>query len=152
MPYLYIMKQLLLFSGVGFLLYTFFAKKNFVKSSNFNFESFDLDWKRKKIFVFLSVANPTGQTLNINAVSGNLLINGTILASVESFDKTIIQPTAKSTIKLQLIPSALGLLTQLKNVIQLIKEKKKKTKLNAKFIGAVNMEGISIPVDLELMN
>jgi len=137
------MKKLLLFGGLGLIAYLYFSKKNFIKSTIWNFEGLNFNLKRKKILVKLSVLNPTGQSVNIKSIVGNLLLNNNVIATVESFINNRIEPNNKSTITLDLVPSGVGIFAQAKIIIQAIAEKKKikGKKLSAIFQGSANVEG-----------
>jgi len=152
------MKNIFLLGIVAAGAYVFLSKKNFAKSANFSFEKMSMNLKKKQIYVTLGVSNPTGQQLLIKSIVGNLIMNGTVIAAIESFVPTKISATAKSSIKLQLIPSAAGIFQQAKifiqNILKKEKEGAKKTKktITATFKGAANVEGATFPLDIKLMS
>jgi hypothetical protein len=148
------MKNTIVLLLVGGILYFFSRKGTFAKAAQFSFQKMEMNLKKKKIFVYLGVSNPTGQELTINSIVGNLIMNGSQIASIESFDKQKISSSAKSLIKLQLIPSAMGLFEQAKIFVENILKKKttttKKT-VTASFKGAANLQGLVVPLDVKLM-
>lgn len=141
-----------LFFGAAILMgaYYIFSKRSFAKNANFSFEGLKFDWKKKKVEITLSCSNPTNNNITLNSVVGNLLLNNNTIASVESFTKTNIIANGKTNIKLDLIPSAIGILMSIKEFIT--NKAKTKQKINAKFLGSANMEGIIIPLDLQFTN
>lgn len=149
------MKKIVIPAVLGLGLLWVMSKRNFVKTTNWTFEKMQIDLKKKKIYVFLGVQNPTGQSLTINSIVGNLIINNSTVATIESYDKQKINPTSKSLIKLQLVPSAMGLFEQAKAVVlQLLSKGKKTAKqaIKSTFKGAANVEGTTFPIDLKLMS
>jgi hypothetical protein len=141
-----------LFFGAAILMgaYYIFSKRSFAKNANFSFEGLKFDWKKKKVEITLSCSNPTNNNITLNSVVGNLILNNNTIASVESFTKTNIIANGKTNIKLDLIPSAIGILMSIKEFVT--NKAKTKQKINAKFIGSANMEGIIIPLDLQFLN
>jgi hypothetical protein len=141
-----------LFFGAAIIMgaYYIFSKRSFAKNANFSFEGLKFDWKKKKIEITLSCSNPTNNSITLNSVVGNLLVNNNTIASVESFVKTTIIANGKTIIKLDLIPSAIGILMSIKEFVT--NKARTKQKINAKFIGSANMEGIIIPLDLQFLN
>jgi hypothetical protein len=144
--------KLSLFFGAAILMagYYIFTKRSFAKNANFSFEGLKFDWKKKKVEITLSCSNPTNNNITLNSIVGNLILNNNTIASVESFTKNIILANAKTNIKLDLIPSAIGILMSIKEFVT--NKAKTKQKINAKFLGSANMEGIIIPLDLQFTN
>jgi hypothetical protein len=130
--------------------YYIFSKRSFAKNANFSFEGLKFDWKKKKVEITLSCSNPTNNNITLNSVVGNLIVNNNTIASIESFSKTTIIANGKTNIKLDLIPSAIGILMSIKEFVT--NKARTKQKINAKFIGSANMEGIIIPLDLQFIN
>jgi hypothetical protein len=130
--------------------YYIFSKRSFAKNANFSFEGLKFDWKKKKVEIVLSCSNPTNNNITLNSVVGNLIVNNNTIASIESFSKTTIIANGKTNIKLDLIPSAIGILMSIKEFVT--NKARTKQKINAKFIGSANMEGIIIPLDLQFIN
>lgn len=148
------MKKLLLFGGIGLIAYLYFSKKNFINSTIWNFEGLNFNLKRKKILVKLSVLNPTGQSVTIKSIVGNLILNSNIIATIESFIQQKIEPNNKTFITLDLVPAGVGIFSQAKVIIQALLEKKKikGKKLSAIFQGSANVEGVTVPIDIKLMS
>jgi hypothetical protein len=149
------MKKSVVFIGAcAIAAYLLYSKSNFAKSANFSFEKMQPDLKKKKITIYLGVANPTGQQLTIKSIVGNLIVNGTTVASIENFADTVISPTKKTLIKLELIPSATGILSQVTTLVKSFLNKSKtktKTTISATFKGAANLEGLTMPIDIKLI-
>jgi ERCC4-related helicase len=147
------MKGMLLPLGIGVALYFLYSKKQFVSQTNWSFEKLNFDLKKKRIKVTLGVANPTNESAEIQSITGNLIINGSTVATVESFENQKIAPANKSFIQLNLIPSAMGIFSQAKTILEkLLQKNQNKTKVSMKavFAGAANVNGIVIPINLNL--
>lgn len=149
------MKQIVIL-GTALLLGTYiFSKKKFADSVRFSFDKIKI--QGKKIFVTLGVSNPTNQSLTINSIVGDLILNGSTIAAVESFVTTTIKPNAKTFLQVQLIPSGLGILQQAKMfllaALQKKNDKKKeKQKIASSFKGSANVQGNNFPINASLMN
>lgn len=141
--------KFLIGAGVVYLAYTYFSKKNFAKTAQFSFERLQTDFKKKQLIVTLGIANPTGQSLQINSIVGQLSVNGTDVAAVENFQQIEVKPKGKTYIPLIIKPSGMGILQQL---IALIKTKAKNVKkTTAKFVGAANLGGTTFPFTVNLV-
>jgi len=133
---------------VGGLLWMVQRKKNFSAAARFSFKKLDFHMKQKKIVVYMGVMNPTGQSLNINAVTGDLFLDGKQMATVTSFEKQSIKPNQETTIRIFVAPNLVNLFSKVKN---LISSKLKNTgKLKATFKGSANVEGTNFPINTSL--
>lgn len=104
--------------------------------------------KQKKIVVYMGVLNPTGQSLTINAVTGDLYLDGKAMASVTSFDKQSILPNQETVIKVFVAPNLVNLFSKIKALIS--SKLKNAGKLKASFKGSANIEGVNIPINTQL--
>lgn len=143
-------KTLIGLAIAGSITYFLLSRKSLVKNARFSFQKMSINWKQKQILIGLGVQNPTSNSITINAISGELLVNGNSLASIES--NTIIRIAAKgnSIIPLILKPSLIGLFAQIKALLQKNKDKKKQS-IAARFVGTANLSGLMIPLDLPLI-
>ena len=139
--------------GLAFLggaAYFLLTRKSLVKNARFSFQKMSINWKKKQILIGLGVQNPTSNSITIDAIAGELLVNGNSLASIES--NTIVRIAAKgnSIIPLILKPSLIGLFTQIKALLKKNDGQKKQT-IAARFVGTANLSGLMIPLDLPLI-
>jgi len=142
------MKQILVLGLFGIGAYYFLSKKNLAKTAKFSFEKLSMNWKKKQINVFIGVKNSGDDSAVLKSLIGDLIINGDSIASVESFDTVKIAPRSKSVINLTLKPSLVGIFLQLKNFIQKNNNVKK---IKASFQGSANLEGLNIPLNINLV-
>jgi len=131
--------------GIG--LWFILRKKSVASSAQFSFEKLDVDLRKQKIMMTLGVMNPSNGTITFNSVVGTLLLNNNQVATIESYDKKIIAPTAKTNIVLSLRPTLVGVFQTIKD---LWKSKLQGAKINAEFNGSANVDGITFPVKTKL--
>lgn len=110
-----------------------------------------INWKKNKYWIGIGVQNPTNGSISINSISGELLINKNSIATIESNVNTTILPNQNSVIPLILKPSLLGLFVQIKSLLTKQEKNKAKNKLNARFEGVANSNGLIIPLSLSLI-
>jgi len=95
-----------------------------------------------KVKVTINILNPTGIGATIKSIAGDMLTNGAKIATVQYFGKTVVAPNASTAITIELIPSALGLISTIANALY------GGYKPNFKLIGAANVNNISIPLNI----
>jgi len=95
-----------------------------------------------KVKVTINILNPTGVSATIRSIAGDMLTNGNKIATLQYFGKTIVQPNASTSITIELVPSAVGLITTVANAIY------GGYKPNFKLIGTANVNNISIPINV----
>jgi len=104
--------------------------------------------QKKKIVVYMGVMNPTGQSMSIKAITGDLFLDGKAMATVTSFEQQTIQPNQETTVRVFVAPNLVNLFSKIKT---LVSSKLKNTgKLSAKFKGSANIEGVNFPIDTVL--
>jgi hypothetical protein len=89
--------------------------------------------------------NPSGSSANLNSIVGSLFIKGNEVATVENFTKVTITPKSKSFIDLTITPSGLGILTTIKSLLK----KGGLKNLSAEFKGNANIDGVTVPLDIQ---
>jgi len=144
-------KKVFGFTVFAGIVYYFFQTKSVVKNAKFSFQKMAINWKKKQILIGIGVQNPTNGSISINSISGELLINKNSIATIESNVNTTILPNQNSVIPLILKPSLLGLFVQIKSLLTKQEKNKAKNKLNARFEGVANSNGLIIPLSLSLI-
>jgi LEA14-like dessication related protein len=128
---------------IGGAIAYFYGKRKLQQSIKFSFESLKLSGT--KIIVRLGMLNPSGSSATLNSLVGSLIVKGNEVATIENFTKTIIAPKSKSFIDVTITPSALGVLTTLKNLFK----KGGIANLSAQIVGNANIDGITMPIDVK---
>jgi LEA14-like dessication related protein len=95
-----------------------------------------------KVKVTINILNPTGVSATIRSIAGDMLSNGNKIATVQYFGKTIVSANASTAITIELVPSVLGIVSTISNVLY------GGYKPNFKLIGAANVNNISIPLNI----
>lgn len=144
-------KKLLGFTIFAGAVYYFFQTKSVVKNAKFSFQKMAINWKKKQILIGIGVQNPTNGTISVQSISGDLVINKNSIATIESNVNTQILPNQNSVIPLILKPSLLGLFVQIKSMLSKQNKNDAKTKINARFEGVANSNGLIIPLSLPLI-
>lgn len=147
------MKGLILVAGAATAFFLL-RNKSFINKATYTFEKMKIDTKAKRIKVRLGVINPTGASLMINAITGNLILNGQDVGSVQSFNKTRITSVGKSFIDLDLQPRLTGIATAAKNILSRLfsKTPAPAKKGSAMFNGSINVNGSAFPLRLNLLS
>lgn len=110
----------------------------------------------KKLQLKIGIQNPTNNTATLKSFAAEIFADKKLIANVSNFDTKIIAPNSETTLDLNVNVSAAGLVstiaTKAKQIFQKTADKKlqiskpKPTKLELK--GSANIDGISIPVDI----
>lgn len=95
-----------------------------------------------KVKVTINILNPTGVSATIRSIAGDMLTNGNKIATLQYFGKTVVQPNASTSITIELVPSAVGLIATVANALY------GGYKPNFKLIGTANVNNISIPINV----
>jgi hypothetical protein len=127
--------------------YFIYRKKTFAKSLIFSFNNIKLvgKWYNPEIIVFISVQNPTNQSITIQAISGTLYLTDKAISNISSFTQQKIQPQIESLISFSAKPGVVGIANVLKEIWSGTRSKK----YNFKFVGSANVEGVLLPIDIE---
>lgn len=132
---------------IGGGIWWFGRKASAANRTTFSFRSVGADLKKMVINLGLSAANPTGGSISIDALSGNLIMNGATLASVQQFVPQTIQANGVSNLNVQLRPSLLGAWQVFK---KLVAGGKQNLAGKLRFVGTARVQGLNIPIDSAL--
>jgi|LakMenEpi03Aug12_release.lakeMendotaPanAssembly.Ray.scaffolds.fasta_scaffold332103_3 hypothetical protein len=135
-------KNWIYFLLIGGAIAYFYGKRRLQQSIKFSFESIKISGT--KIIVRLGMLNPSGSSANLNSIVGSLIIRGNEVATVENFTKVNIAPKSKSFIDLTITPSGLGILSTVKSLVK----KGGLKNLSAQFRGNANIDGVTVPLDI----
>jgi len=126
---------------IGGAIAYFYGKRKLQQSIQFSLESVKLSVT--KLIVRLGMMNPTGSSATINSIVGSIYIKGSAVATVENYTTIKILPKSKSFIDLTISPSGAGIFSFVKSLInQGIKN------ISANFKGNANIDGITVPLDI----
>jgi hypothetical protein len=93
--------------------------------------------------VELAVQNPTGNTITIKSISGNILFSGSPIANISAFGDQIVQANSESVLRLVARPSVIGILTSIRDILD-----QPVSNANIRFVGRANVDGIVVPIDV----
>lgn len=98
--------------------------------------------------VILAIQNPTGESLNIGSIVGDLYINDNYAANISGFQMTTIKPSTVTLFPLAARLSLSGLYGEVKDIINALSTGNVNVLINQtlKFKGRVYAEGVSIPL------
>lgn len=112
------MKQTLPFvviaAGAG-VLYYLARKKRFAGAVRFSLKSIKLTGTN--VIAKIGILNPSNQTANIKSVLGTLYYNGQAIATVKNFKPVQVRPTGESETELIFVPSLLGVMSSLADLV-----------------------------------
>lgn len=140
-------RNLLILAAVGVVFYLV-KKSRDVAAINFSLAKFDVDWKNKALLIGLGISNPSGTSVDVKSISGNLFLSGKEIASVESFKTVTIAPNAKTILNLSLKPTLFSIWQLLKGSVK--GGKLSTSNLRPTFEGSANVQGINIPIKTTL--
>lgn len=140
-------RNLLILAAVGVVFYLV-KKSRDVAAINFSLAKFDVDWKNKALLIGLGISNPSGTSVDVKSISGNLFLSGKEIASVESFKTVTIAPNAKTILNLSLKPTLFSIWQLLKSSVK--GGKLSTSNLRPTFEGSANVQGINIPIKTTL--
>jgi LEA14-like dessication related protein len=135
-------KNLLFYLFAGYIIYWLYGKKQLGDKTKLSFKNIRITGSgiSKRIEIIFKVINPTNTTGTINAISGEVFVNGKYVADFASFGVQTIRPKSESDLSVFAKPN-IGLLS-------LITEKGAFAK-GAKYTikGTTNIDGLIIPFE-----
>lgn len=132
------MKNWILISLAGLAGYYLLGKRQLAGRSKLIFKK--LRFANKKFELIFGVQNPTGQTANVSAITGEVYLGDKLIADFSSFGEQKIAARSESELKIQASPTI--------GILQLITTKgwlKKGLQYTIK--GTGNFDGIVVPFE-----
>ena len=137
--------------ALGGLLAAFFiGKKIFDKTQgvnalNVNLVGVDFNKKSKTLVLMLRIINPSNTTLTLTSIVGDVIFNGSYIASLDYRKPIDISPNESKTININLLPNL-----EFAGIVASMLVKGVKKALSGTFVvkGNVNAEGILTPFEL----
>lgn len=144
--------KLLLFGAIGFLAYSFIAKKNAASRLQFYVSKVALRFSgiTPILDIILAVQNPTQQNLKVGSILGELYINGNYAANISGFQLTDIKSFGVSYFPISARLSISGVVSQIIDIINGLSSGAGIQSLANQvltFKGTVNAEGVSVPLN-----
>jgi LEA14-like dessication related protein len=94
--------------------------------------------------VTMTVQNISNASLTVNAMSGNLLLNGNQVASMSDFTPRVIPAAGQVNIDIEITPNLLDIPSAIQNLIQTPGQN-----LVFTAVGNVNVSGLVLPFNLD---
>lgn len=141
------MRNLLLVAIAGIGGWYFYQKFQLSKRLKVVFKKISLSGGSllsPKINVEFGVQNPTNASTTIKSIVGTLTVGSKDVADINSFQKVTITPNSETKIS---INAQLRTTSILQKLIDIITGKDKK--VIVRFVGTVNAEGFSVPVNAD---
>jgi len=138
------MKKLIGLALIAGGAWYFLRKGSAAKNTTWRFAGFSADLKKMVLNVTLVAGNPTGVSLTVQSLAGDVYLNGKPIASLAQFTPQTILANAETPIKLKVKPNLLGLGATLK---ALISQGTDALRGKLRFVGTSRVQGITIPVD-----
>jgi hypothetical protein len=137
------MNKLILPLLAGAALFIYYKKvridKN-VAAVRFNLKQVKLSGTN--IILKVAVLNASSQSATLNSIVGDLVLSGNTIATVKSFNPVNIKPAAETDIEIVLVPTGVGILTTIANLVG-----GKKIK-GFTFNGRANVNNMLLPVTI----
>lgn len=132
--------------GGGILLFNRLGTASAASRLNYVFDGISWEFKTAltvQINIDLGVQNPTSNSFVIKSFSGNLYLNDYYIGNVSNFTATTIAANAQTEYRVAVQLSTLSLPSAIVDLF------KNFTHLNGKLQGTVNVDNLSVPVNLE---
>ena len=121
------------------VLWFYSRKKRFAASVKFGLKGIKLSGTT--VIAKLSILNPSSQTATIKTVLGTLYYNGQAIATVKNFKPVTVVAAGESETELIFVPSLLGVLSSLADLVGTKKVK------GFKIVGSALVDGVLIPLN-----
>lgn len=106
--------------------------------------SFGGTFLQPKIFITLAAQNPTNAGATVKSIVASINYKGNTFADVSSFQVQNIRPQSENMIVLTAQPSAIGIFSTVRNIIQ-----DKKFVNDIAIVGTANIDGVNVPINLQ---
>jgi hypothetical protein len=137
--------NLLIFGALGIGAWYFLTRLSTVGSLNFVPRGLGL--VGNAVSVIIGVQNPTSEGLNLQSISGNLVVNGNSVGNVADFTPVTIAPNQETQIQLLITPNIFGIaanaIYQLSNNLT--------GGINATLQGSANINNTSLPLNVNFI-
>lgn len=94
--------------------------------------------------ITMTIQNVSNVVVNVNSMSGDILLNGNHFASMGAFDRIQVAPNSQANIDVNVSPDLLSLPGTIRQLIQ-----NGLGTLNFKVVGDVNVNGLVLPFNLD---
>jgi hypothetical protein len=141
------MKKIFPFLIIGGLAAWFFiSARNLSQNIKFVIRriSFGGTFLQPKIFITLAAQNPTNAGATVKSIVASINYKGNTFADVSSFQVQNIRPQSENMIVLTAQPSAIGIFSTVRNIIQ-----DKKFVNDIAIVGTANIDGVNVPINLQ---
>jgi hypothetical protein len=137
--------NLLFFGALGVAAWYLLTRYNTISSLNFIPRGLGL--VGNAVSVIIGVQNPTSQGIQLQSISGNLILNGSSVGNVADFTPVLIAPNAETQINLLITPNIFGIaanaIYQLQNGLT--------GGINATLQGTANVNNNPIPLNVNFI-
>jgi LEA14-like dessication related protein len=144
------MKNYLGFGILALAVIYVLRKKSLVTNAKFSLENVSFNWTKREVYVKMGILNPTNSQITISSILGSLFLNNNEVATIETFNKLLVNPNAKTSLNLTMKPTLYGIFTSLKNVLSSKDSKALVKNYKVKFVGTANANGVNIPLEFYL--
>jgi hypothetical protein len=120
-------------------LYFFARKKRFAASVRFELKQIKL--QGSNVIAKIGVLNPSNEQAVIKSVLGTLYYNGKAIATVKNFKATTVRAASESDLEMIFVPSLVGVLSSLADLVGTKKVK------GFKIVGSALVDGVLVPLN-----
>lgn len=142
--------KFLLLGLAAFVGFKFFAKKVAAEKLNYFVQKVSIRFSgfTPILDIIIGMQNPTGTTLNVGSIVGELYVNDTYIANVSGFQITQIAPMGTTLFPLSARLSVAGLIGEGKEIVDAILTGNTNALFNQvlRFNGNVYAEGVTMPL------
>jgi hypothetical protein len=144
------MKNYLGFGILALAVIYVLRKKSLVTNAKFSLENVSFNWTKREVYVKMGILNPTNSQITISSILGSLFLNNNEVATIETFNKLLVNPNAKTSLNLTMKPTLYGIFTSLKSIFSKKDSKEVFKNYKVKFVGTANANGVNIPLEFYL--
>lgn len=135
--------QVLLIGAAGLAAYYFANLGIATGTMNFVFSGIKINSINDFVFT-ITMQNVSNADLNVNSMSGNILLNGDSFANISDFTKRTIPGNSQADIDVHIKPQLFSLSTQIQNLIN-----NPGSQLSFTINGNANVNGLVLPFSIE---
>jgi LEA14-like dessication related protein len=138
------MKKTFLWIAGGAIALYFLSRYSFSKKATFYLKGIKPSGSilSPSVTIDLGVQNPTNNSVTIKSITGSVNLNGKFLSDFSAFGDQKILPNSDSVIKITAKPSAFGLFSSIKSLLNT-----PTGNTLVEFNGTANVEGVTYPIN-----
>lgn len=135
----------------AYFIYRLQRSSQVARSVQFSFDKLTVNVKNRTLVFVMGILNPASGSVTVKSVVGYIRVNGSDIASVETFQPVKVEGNKKSQLNLIIKPQGTGIVSLLMDLYK-VKKEKGKLSANIQFVGNANVDGVTLPINAQLLD